>query len=158
VDQLRRAAVEDERTGRQVVEAGRVQSVHARHGVEALAVEPDVDRLGSALAVQVEPLRCEAVVVLAAALGARTVAGRERGRLVEEEELREASGTHERGAPPAAELEAARDPAPHLEMPPDTPLGVVEAAAVPVDEASGGVGDQLAERRHAVPERHPLER
>ena len=158
MNQLRRAAVEDERTVRQLVEPRRVQSVRARHGVEALVVEPDVDRVGSALAVQVEPLRCEAVVVLAAALGARTVAGRERRRLVEEEQLREPSRAHQRRAPPATELEAARDPAPHLEVAPDTPLGVVEAAAISVDEASRGVGDQLPERRHAVPERHPLER
>ena len=76
--------------------------------------------------------------------------GRERGRLVEEEELRELAGLEQRPALPAAELEPAGDPALPVVAPPDLALRVVEAAAVPVDEPTRRVGDQLAERCDAV--------
>ena len=55
-----------------------------------------------------------------------------------------------------AELESARDPALGGVASPDPPVAVVEAAAVAVDEPARGVRDQLAERRDAVLERHPL--
>jgi hypothetical protein len=78
------------------------------------------------------------------------VPGGERGRLVQEEELRELARLHEPRAVPAAELEPARDPALAVVAPTDPPPVVVEAAAVPVDEAARRVDDQLAPRRHAV--------
>ena len=79
---------------------------------DTLGVELRVDRVGSDLArVELAPESAEAVVVLAAAKSAGAVAGREGGRLVEEEELREAAGLQERLAMPALELEAAGDPA-----------------------------------------------
>jgi hypothetical protein len=78
----------------------------------------------------------------------------EGGCLVEEEELREAPRLLEWVAVPAAELEAAGDPALARVAPPDTPRVVVEAPAVAVDEAAAGIGDELAERRHAVLQRH----
>ena len=90
--------------------------------------------------------REEPVVVLAAAERAWPVAGRERGRLVEEEQLREAAGLKERVTLPAAELESAGDPALGRPPPPDLPVRVVQAAAVAVDEPARGVGDQVAER------------
>src|SRR4029077_13280685 len=118
---------------------------------DALGVELRVDRIGSDLAgVQLPPQRAEAVVVLAAAERAGAVAGREGGRLVEEEELREAAGLQERLTVPPLELEAAGDPTLAVEAPPDAPGVVVEAAAIAVDEAPGGVGDELAERRDPV--------
>ena len=55
---------------------------------------------------------------------------------------------------PAAELEPAGDPALAREAPADAPALVVEAAAVAVDEAARRVGDELAERRHPVLQRH----
>ena len=55
---------------------------------------------------------------------------------------------------PVLEDEATRDPAPHGVAPPDPPGVVVEAAAVPVDEPAAGIGDELAERRDAVLQRH----
>ena len=58
------------------------------------------------------PQLVEADVVLAPALRARPVAGGERGRLVEEEQLGELPRLHQRRAVPAAELEPAGDPAP----------------------------------------------
>ena len=56
---------------------------------------------------------------------------------------------------PAAELEAARDPAFAGVAPADAPGLVVEAASIAVDQAARGIGDQLAERRDPVLERHP---
>ena len=94
------------------------------------------------------------VVVLAPAQCARPVPGRERGRLVEEEELRELPRLQERLSVPALELQATGDPAPGGRPPPDSALVVVDAAAVPVDEPAGGIGDQLSQRSDAVLERH----
>jgi hypothetical protein len=73
------------------------------------------------------------------------VAGREGGRLVEEEQLREPARLHEWSAVPAAEAQPAGDPAPAVVAAADPSLRVVQAAAVPVDEAAGRVCDQLAE-------------
>src|SRR5882762_11382634 len=92
----------------------------------------------------------ESDVVLPAAERTRPVAGGERGRLVEEEQLRELAGLEERGAVPVLEAKPAGDPAPSAVAPDDPAALVVQAAAVPVDEAAGGCGDQLAERRDAV--------
>jgi hypothetical protein len=82
------------------------------------------------------------------------VSGGERRRLVEEEQLREAAGLHQWLAMPAPEPEAASDPAPGGVVSADPTGSVVEAAPVAVHEPSRGVGDQLAERRDPVPERH----
>ena len=117
-------------------------------------MELDVDRVGSDLAwMQVAPDRDETVVVLAPALRAGAVAGRERGHLVEEEELRVAAGLQQRASPPAAELEPARDPALHRVAAANAALRVVETAAIAVDESAGGICDQIAERRDPVLER-----
>lgn len=136
------AVVQDERAVGQVA--------HAQMRSCALAVEPLVDVIRSTLADDLH----EAVVVLAAALGARPVAGCERGGLVEEEEARIPAGRHRVRAVAAPELEPARDPALYLELPPYASIGVVEAAAIAVDESPFGHGDQVAERRHAVPAGH----
>src|SRR5688572_3594613 len=82
------------------------------------------------------------------------MSGRERGRLVEEEELRELAGSEQRPALPAAELEPAGDPAPPVVTAPNPARGVVEAAAIAVDEPARRVCNELAERCHAVLERH----
>src|SRR5262245_17522873 len=100
--------------------------------VDALAVELLVHRVRST---RPREELAEAHVVLPAAQGARPVARRERGRLVEEEELRELARLEQRLAVPAAELEPARDPAPRRPAPADPPLVVVQAAAVPVTRA-----------------------
>ena len=92
----------------------------------------------------------ESVVVGMAAERAGAVTGRERRRLVEEEELGELAGLQERRAVPAAELELARDPALAVEAPPDVPGVVVEAAAVAVDEPASLDCNELAEWRDAV--------
>ena len=128
-----------------------VQASRTGARVDALDVELGVDRVGAVPAgMQTQPERYESVVVLPPAQGARPVAGGERSCLVEEEELREAAGLHQRLAVPAAELEPARDPALPVEAAPDPSRGVVEAAAVTVDEPAGGIGDELPERRHTV--------
>ena len=101
--------------------------------------------------------RHEPVVVLAPAERAGPVAGGERGRLVEEEQLREPARLQQPRPLPALELEPAADPALDGEAAPDPAGLVVEAAAVAVDETPGRVGDQLAERRDAILQRHRLE-
>ena len=136
-------------------ERGAVMPLTARRGLDALAVELLVEGVGASLArVERAPDLDEPVVVRAAAQRARAVTGRERRRLVEEEQFREATGLHERCSVPAAELELARDPALHGEASPDASLGVVQAAAVPIDEPARRVGDQVAERRDAILSRH----
>jgi hypothetical protein len=157
-NQHRRPVLEDERSFREVVESRVMEAARATGRVPPFAVQPPVDRVGAALTVEVEPQRREPVVVLASALGARAVTGRERRRLVEEEELREAPGTHERRTAATAELQAARDPAPHLVRPADAAVRVVQAATVAVDEAAGRIRDQFSERSHSGPQRHPLVR
>src|SRR5918996_2621278 len=123
------AFLEHERAVGQVVEPGRVMALRARRGLEALAMELVVHRIRAApLGVKRAPDLDEPVVVGAAAQRARTVARGERGRLVEEEQLREAAGLHQRRPVPAAELQLAGDPALDRESPPDAALGVVEAA------------------------------
>ena len=82
--------------------------------------------------------------------------GRERGRLVQEEQLGEPARLQQRAALPAAELEPTRDPALPVEAPPDPPGIVVQTPAIPVDESPRRIGDELAERRHAVLQRHPV--
>ena len=114
-----------------------------------------VDGVGAASArVELAPDRPQAVVVLAPAERARPVAGRHRRRLVEEEELGELPRLEERPPLPSPELEPAGDPAPVVVAAADPAGVVVEAAAVPVDEPAGWVGDELAERRYPVLERH----
>ena len=80
--------------------------------------------------------------------------GGERGRLVEEEELREAAGLHQRRAVPAAEAQPAGDPAPAGMVAADAAVRVVQAAAVAVDEPARRRGDQLPQRGDAILTRH----
>src|SRR5205823_1993148 len=96
----------------EVVDRGRVEAVRASLGIHALGVELRVDRVGPcATPVELAPHRAEPVVVLAPAERAGTVAGGERGRFVEEEELGEATRLQQRLAVPAAKREPAGDPA-----------------------------------------------
>jgi hypothetical protein len=114
-------------------------------------VELCVDRVGSDLAgVKLAPECDEAVVVLAAAEGARSMPCGQCRRFVEEEELGEAARSHERSAPPPAKSEPACDPALTVVATTDAAVLVVEAATVSVDEAARGICDQLAARRDSV--------
>src|SRR5829696_5731206 len=94
-------------------------------------------------------------VVLTATQCARPVPGRERRRLVQEEQLGELPRLHQRLPVPAAELEPARDPASSSPAPPDPSLLVVQAATISVDLAARGISNQLAARSDAVAARHP---
>ena len=85
------------------------------------------------------------------------MAGGERRRLVEEEQLREPARLQQPRPLPAPELEPAGDPALDREAAADPAGLVVQAAAVAVDEAAGRVRDQLPERRDAVLQRHRVE-
>ena len=118
-------------------------------------MELGVDRIGADPSrMEAAPQLAEVLVVGATTQRARTMTGGERRHLVEKEELREPTGLHEGRAVPAAEFEAARDPAPAGEAPADPALLVVEAPAVPVHQPSALVCDQVSERRDAVLQRH----
>ena len=81
----------------QLVERRGVEAALSRLRIDSLSVQLLVHRVGSALArMELRPDRHEAVVVGAAAERARPVAGGEGCRLVEEEELGEAAGLHQR--------------------------------------------------------------
>jgi hypothetical protein len=82
------------------------------------------------------------------------VPGRERGRLVEEEEGGVAAPRRNGCAVPAAELQPARDPAAAGVVADDAPACVVQAATVSVDEPTLGRGDDFAQGSHTVRERH----
>ena len=86
---------------------------------------------------------------------AGAVARGERSRFVQEEQLGEAAGPHQRVTAPVAESKTARDPPPAGEPPPDSAGLVVQAASVAVHQATRGVGDQLSERGHTILEGHP---
>src|SRR5438876_6848081 len=100
------------------------------------------------------PDRTQPPVVLAPAQRACAVAGGERRRVVEEEELGEAPGLEQRSAMPAAEPEPARDPPLPVVAAADASIVVVQAAAVAVDETARGIGNQVAQWCDAVLQRH----
>jgi hypothetical protein len=125
--------------------------------VDALGMELSVNCVRSELArVELSPEVGEAVIVLAPAERTWAMTGRERGRLVEKEQLRELPRLLERFAVPAAKLKTAGDPAPGRPGAANPTALVVQAAAVTVNEAARGVRDQLAERRDPVLEWHSL--
>ena len=102
-----------------------------------------VDRLGALLiGVELDPDLLEAVVVLTPAQCARTVAGGERGRLVEEEQLREPARLHQRRTVPVAEPKPAGDPQLAVVVAADLAAVVMEAAAIAVHEAAFGVASR----------------
>jgi hypothetical protein len=151
----RLAALEYERAVGQLVERGGVETALSRSWRDALPMELRIDRVGSALVfVERGPDFDQEVVVRAAAERAGPMPGRERRRLVQEEELREAARLHERPAVPAAELEPTCDPALDLIAPTDASVVVVEAATVAVDKPSGGIRNQLSQGCDSILERH----
>jgi hypothetical protein len=89
-DEPRVAVSEHERAVGKTDERDAVKAAGSRLGVEPFGVEPHVDRVGAAVGgVEVAPDRGQPVVVGAAAERARPMAGRKRGRVVEEEQLGE---------------------------------------------------------------------
>ena len=134
--------LQDEGAVRQLSDRRPVEAPLLRSRIETLGVQLGVDRVGSDLTrMQIAPDREQLVVVLSPAFRTRTMAGCERGHLVEEEELRVAARLDERASPASAELEPARDPPLDPISTANATLGVVKAAAIAVDEAAGGVGN-----------------
>ena len=147
--------MEDERTVGELLESRSVKPSLARSSVDPLRVELSVDGLGSGLAwMQIGPETGQFGVVGAPALRAGPVPSREGGRIVKEEQLGVAAGGHKRRASPAPELELASDPPLDAIRPADPALLVMQAAAVAVDEPSGGSGNELTEWRNSVLSRH----
>jgi hypothetical protein len=135
----------------QLVDRRFVSKLRSCPGRDALEMEVGVDRVGAAgTRVYLAPDCDEAVVVLPSAERAGTMSRCESGGLVEKEELGELARLKQRPALPAAELEPAGDPALAAVTPPDAPGSVVEAAAIAVDEAAGGICDQLTEWRCSI--------
>src|SRR5580765_755241 len=154
-DHMRLAAMKDERAVGKLLERRGVTALRARVRRETLAMQARVDGVRVLLpGMEVCPDLDKTSVVLAAAERARPVAGRERRRLVEEEELGEAARLHQWVPVPAPERKPACDPALPVVTPADSAPIVVEAAAVPVDEPTRRVGDHLAQRCDAVLESH----
>jgi hypothetical protein len=152
-----RTVIEDERAVGKLVQGSFVVELRLVHGRDALGMELRVDRVGAGFPrVELAPDLAETDIVGATAERARAVSRGERGRLVEEEQLRESAGLEQRPSSPAPELEPAGNPPFAVVAPADpTPL-VVEAAAVSVDEAACRVGDELAEWGHAILQWHGL--
>ena len=111
---MRPGTVQDKGTVRQRREVGLVEPLTPRLGVDPLAVQPLVDRVrpGAVAGMKIVPKCHKVAVVLATAKCAGAMAGRESGRLVEEEQLGEPARLQQPLPAPAAELEPAGDPAP----------------------------------------------
>ncbi len=105
------------------------------------------------------PRRAKAVRVLAPAVEARTVPGRECGRLIEKEQLGPAAAAHHL-APAPAEFADASEPGrgrpAFSEQRPGR--GVVDDAAIAGEQPAVRGGDDLARRRDTVLQRHGLAR
>jgi len=100
------------------------------------------------------PSRAEGQRVGPSAFEARPMAGGESGRLVQEEQFGIAARRHRLALPPL-EGQAADDPRLCRPAPPgQLPALVVKAAAVARPGAASRVGDDFAERRYAVLQRH----
>ena len=123
--------------------------------IQPVAVEQAIHRIGRRVLhiVRHAPGGPESLVVDVPAVRARSVAGGERRRLVEEEELGPRSWSHDR-APAPAKLRPAGDPAPDLPRADDPPGVVVQHAAVAHQRAALGCGDDLARGSDAVLARH----
>ncbi|MET0512129.1 MAG: hypothetical protein ABW135_10680 [Thermoleophilaceae bacterium] len=118
-------------------------------------MQPRVDGVGAGVAwVELAPDRAQALVVRAPALGAWAMAGREGGRLVEEEQLRVAAGLQQRLTAPAAKSQTAGDLPPAREAPANPAAAVVQATAVSIDEAAARIRHELAQRSDTVLKRH----
>src|SRR5215813_11976601 len=124
---------------------------------ESLAVKHGI-HLGRArrwASVSLRPSRTKSVRLLAPAVEARPMAGRERRGFVEEEELGPAAPRHDL-APDASELADAGDPG--LRRPAPAQQGargrIMDDAAIAHEEPALRDGDDVAERRHPVLQRH----
>jgi hypothetical protein len=124
------AVAKHERSIGELVEHARCRKLLACARRDALEVELLVDRIGAGpTGMELVPDVPEANIVLSATEGTRSVAGRERRGLVEEEELCEATWLEKRSPPPAAEFEPAGDPALAVVASANAAGLVVEAAA-----------------------------
>jgi glutathione synthase/RimK-type ligase-like ATP-grasp enzyme len=149
-----RAVVEhDEGSVRKFGEIRAIDALDAGR-CEPIAVKPLVDEISAHRpAVACRPKRTETLVVRIPAFGARPMTGRERRRLVEEEELSPPARRHDDAANPF-ELQPARDPPLHLRVSDDAAQVVVQDAAISHHVTTPGKGDDFAERRDAVLQRH----
>jgi uncharacterized protein (DUF1810 family) len=134
---------------------GFVEPALAGAGVEPLPVELTVDRVSpESVGMNRRPDLSEPVVISAPALRARAMPGSQRRRLVEEEQLGVSPGRHQLCPTSVTEPKPAGNPSPGRVPPADLAMLVVQAAPVAVHEPPVGGGDQVAEGRYPVLERH----
>jgi hypothetical protein len=151
----RHIRLHDEGSVREVVELSPMEASIPRPGIDPLGVEPQIDRVRTDwITVALFPCVTETDVVLAPAKRTWAMTRGERGRLVQEEQLRELARLQQRAPVPAAELQATRDPPSYRPLSSNTSEIVVQTATVPVHEPPGWVRDELAEGRDAVLEWH----
>jgi hypothetical protein len=113
-------------------------------------VELQIDGVGAhCFAVAAFPEVDEPFVIRAAAFGAWSMAGSERGRLVKEKELGVRVRPHD-DAVSSTELDHARDPAAQRRVADEPPRIIVQDPPVSHHEAAPREGDDFAERRDAV--------
>jgi hypothetical protein len=125
---------------------------------QTISVELGVDLIGGRqfprqILMCGDPAVAEMLIFKVAALGAGSVSGRQRSRLVKEEELGVESRPHD-SAVPAAELESAHQPSPALTIAHDPLLRVMENSSIAEHQASLGNSDELARGGDAVLSRH----
>jgi hypothetical protein len=118
---------------------------------EAFQMKLIINCIGTVLAeVNLRPDLGQAVVVGSPALSARPMASRERGSVVEEEQLRITARRHERRPTSAAKPQTTGNPSPCSVKPANRSTVVVKTPAVAVDEPSLSGGDQISQRRDTV--------
>ncbi len=129
--------------------------------VDSIAMKYLVDELrgrslrGQAVRVSRRPGGVKFVVSPSQTLGTRPVAGSQRGRFIEEEQLGITSGRHHL-AMPSLELENAVDPALEPPLPPDLPVLVVQEPPVAHQRAALRRGDDGSKGRDPVLSRNTV--
>lgn len=132
-----------------------MEAPRVRAFVDPLSLQLRIDRPCTGLVrVRRAPRSCEVHEVFSPAFGAGPMTCCKGRCFVQEEELREPARRHQRPAPAPFELQPACDPPEPVVRTSDSSRFVVEAAAVPVDEASRLGGNYLTERGDAIVQRH----
>jgi hypothetical protein len=121
---------------------------------QTISVQLGIDLIGGwqflrQILMRGDPAVAEVLILEVPALGAGSVSGRQRSRLVKEEELGVETRLHD-SAVPAAKLESAHQPSPALTIAHDLLLRVMENSSIAEHQASLGNGDELARWSDAV--------
>ena len=125
-----------------------------RAAVQTLGVQHRIDFIDAGDASKARfPQRAKALIIGVSTLRARTMAGGERRRFIQEEKFGVRARLHNRTMPPA-ELDQAGNPALHLGLSHDAAAIIVQDAAIAHHQPAPRQGEDLAVRRDAVLQRH----